>query len=174
MAGKRQKDPRALQGQQPKPALLVLPKPARPRPPACPKRADGEPLDARARARWSAMWKGMSAGAWDRDGDLAELARFILTYDLWLQLDDVVRRGLLVKGSRGQPRLNPAFAERARLGAELSRTAEAFGLTPRDRMRLGIEGADMARSMAAAERELSLEAYEDEFELPDGWEVANE
>jgi hypothetical protein len=175
LAGKRQKDPRTLADRRPsrRGDVLVLPAQARVRTPACPRRQDGTQLTSLARSRWADIWASSASAAWDRRGDLVALTRYIITLDLWLQVDGVVRRAPLVRGSQEQPRANPLFVQRGLLGTEMSRMEERFGLTVIDRIRLGMLGDEVAPPRPSP-RELRLEAYQGDFEVPEGWEVADD
>lgn len=172
MVGKRQKHPSLLQGHRPKPKLITLPARQRVQAPPLPRLPEGQTWHRIARQRWREMWSGEIAATWDRRADLGALYRYIMTFDRWLKFDELVRKTPLVKGSRGQVRENPLAVRLSMLSAELSRFEERYGLTPLDRMRLGIEIGGAAQGLKTAADLLADEsAQASDYEVPDGWEI---
>lgn len=172
MAGKRQKHPSTLQGHRPRPNLVALPALRRLPAPPLPRLPDAQTWHRLTRARWREMWAGDVAGTWDRKGELGPLYRYILTFDRWLQYDELVRKAPIVKGSMGQLRENPLATRLSVLNAELGRFEEKYGLTPSDRMRLGIELGGAAQGLKTAADLLAEQAGPaDDYSVPDGWEV---
>ena len=104
-----------------------------------------------ARERWNQMWSSDVAGSWDRAGDGGALTRYIFSFDRWMKLSELMVGKEMVRGSRGQVRANPLFGVLATLAVELKLAEEKFGLTPLDRMRLGIEIGGAAQGMKTAE-----------------------
>lgn len=223
MAGKRQKNPRALQGHRKVPGLIALPSRTQERRwsrgeleamtrdqlrelagksgvsknglktelverllssddglvsadmPALPvvEFQEGTGWHAQAVVRWREIWASDVAQIWDRRGDMGRLVRYIVNFDGWLKLTEAISGREVVRGSRGQARANPLFSVRTGLELELKAAEEKLGLTPMDRMRLGIEIGGAAQGLDSARKileEQSLPA--DSFDLPEGWEVS--
>lgn len=177
MAGRRQKPRQALVDRRPeRGALVVLPARKKERPPALPRVnwPNGQSWHPVARARWREMWSSDVARTWDRAGELSALGRYIRSLDRWLKYDELVLRSPMVKGSMGQLRENPLASRMAVLSGELRVFEEKFGLTPLDRMRLGIELGGAAQGIKTASELLAEFATDpDEYALPDDWELAN-
>lgn len=134
-----------------------------------PEGTDWHPL---ACARWREMWGSDVAASWERQADGGRLTRYILGFDRWLKLNELMVGREVVKGSRGQVRANPLFGVLASLEYDLKATEEKFGLTPMDRMRLGIEiGGAAAGLRDAAEIMAEQTMSPDEWAAPDGWQV---
>ncbi len=135
---------------------------------------DGTEWHPMARLRWTEMWSSAIAATWDRPGDMGALTRYIVNYDRWLKLDEMVRRTPLVKGSMKQARPNPLFVTMATVAGELRVAEEKFGLTLLDRMRAGIEIGGAAEGLKTAADILAEEAAEpDDWAVPEGWEVGS-
>ena len=58
------------------------------------------------------------------------------------------RKGRLVKGSTGQPVLNPLYKHVQSLEAQISTLEERFGLTPLSRLKLGVQFGEAQRTLA--------------------------
>ena len=146
MSGQRQKAPARLQGHRKVQAgLVVVPggqgddvmtsqKPAK-----LPRAADGRPLHAGARQLWNAFWASDAAQAVAWEADRHRLVRWIRCVNELLLVEGEFLAQRIVKGSMGQPRLNPLWAYIRDLLAEVERAEEVFGMNPRSRFRLGIE-----------------------------------
>ncbi len=92
-----------------------------------------------SRARWRQFWESRSAKAVDPDSDLPRLIRWIQAADEYDRTAKVVRTSRLVKGSMGQPVLNPLVAYLIHLDTLISRAETDFGMTPAARMRLKLD-----------------------------------
>jgi hypothetical protein len=109
--------------------------PAIPRPP-------GGLLVATER-RWDAFWRSGVSQVIDLDADMPRLHRWIRDSDEFTRVDREIRRvGRLVVGSMGQPVLNPLYGLLRELDDRLRRAEAAFGMTPMDRLRLGLTLAE--------------------------------
>lgn len=134
-----------------------------------PEGKDWHPL---ARSRWGEMWESDVATSWERRADSGRLGRYIFNFDRWLKLSELMVGREVVKGSRGQVRANPLFGVLASLEGDLKATEEKFGLTPMDRMRLGIEIGGAAAGLRDAAEIMAEQSMEpDEWAAPDGWQI---
>jgi P27 family predicted phage terminase small subunit len=106
-----------------------------------------------------AFWRSEVAGAVDLHSDLGRLGRWIRDVDEYERSLSEFRRGRLVEGSMGQPRLNPLAARLKDLEASIRETEREFGMTPLSRLRLGIAVGQAALTAAEVNR-LALEAAE--------------
>src|SRR5207245_8398909 len=109
-------------------------------------------LLAVGRKRWRAYWESGLAQAVDRAVDMARIERWILTSDECEKVSATLKRVPLVKGSTGQPAMNPLLSYLSVLLAELRAAETELGMTPLPRQRLGIAygqarltDADLAR-----------------------------
>ena len=93
-------------------------------------------LLASSRARWRAFWDSPSAALVNLESDLPRLARWIQASDEYERAAKVVRDTRLVKGSMGQPTLNPLVAYLTHLEGIITRAEAEFGMTPAARIRL--------------------------------------
>jgi len=91
------------------------------------------------RDRWAAFWASPPAKAVDLDADLPRLIRWAQATDEHDRAAETVRQARLVKGSMGQPVLNPLVAYLAQLEQTIRAAEDAFGMTPAARMRLKLE-----------------------------------
>ncbi len=117
------------------------------------------------REQWDAIWSSPVATYWDRSSDMGGLVRYIKLFDEWIATQDIIRAAPTATGSRGQPRPHPLGAAIQRLEHSLRSLETRYGLTPKDRVGLGI---DIATGIDAGERlrrELDEAAAELEAEL---------
>jgi hypothetical protein len=91
--------------------------------------------------------------------------RWITYHDELFRLWREYRSRRIVEGSKGQPVVNPAFEAALKLEREIARVEERFGLTPLDRMRLGISFGEARRSLADINEDLD-DGDGEEFILP--------
>ena len=91
-----------------------------------------------SRDRWQRFWESPAAHAVNLDSDLPRLIRWIQASDEYERAARVVREARLVKGSMGQPVLNPLVTYLVHLEGILSRTEKEFGMTPASRARLNL------------------------------------
>lgn len=96
-------------------------------------------LLASSRARWRQFWDSAAAQVIDLDSDMPRLLRWIQAADEYDRTAKVVRDARLVKGSMGQPVLNPLVAYLIHLDTLISRAETEFGMTPAARMRLKLD-----------------------------------
>ncbi len=130
------------------------------------------------REQWDAIWSSPVAAYWDRASDMGGLVRYIKLFDEWIATQDIIRATPTTTGSRGQIRPHPLGAAIQRLEHSLRSLETRYGLTPKDRVGLGIDitagidaGERLRRELdeaaAAIEAELD-EAFEAEFVVADG------
>jgi P27 family predicted phage terminase small subunit len=126
-------------------------------------------LLAISRKRWRAYWTSNLAQAVDREVDMPRIERWIEISDEYERVYAIFKRTRLVKGSTGQPALNPLASYIASLWAELRAAETELGMTPLARQRLGIAygqqrltAQDLNR--IARERRGLPEPWEDEWE----------
>lgn len=88
------------------------------------------------RTRWRAFWDSPSAALVNLDSDLPRLARWIQAADEYDRAAKIVRGARLLKGSTGQPALNPLVGYLVHLEGIITRAETEFGMTPAARIRL--------------------------------------
>lgn len=121
-------------GKAERPKLGIVP--ARPVNAPVPKPPAG--LLARSRRVWRSYWQSQVANAADELADTHRLIRWIQYVDEYERVYDVFRKTRLVKGSMGQPVLNPLGAYLVTVEGNINRAENEMGLTPLARLRLGI------------------------------------
>lgn len=92
-----------------------------------------------ARDRWRQFWESQAALAVDLDSDMPRLLRWIQVTDEYDRTAKVIRQARVVKGSMGQPVLNPLVAYLVHLESMITRTEKEFGMTPMARARLNLK-----------------------------------
>jgi P27 family predicted phage terminase small subunit len=92
-----------------------------------------------SRDRWHQFWASPAAKAVNLESDLPRLIRWIQAADEYDRAAKVVREARLVKGSMGQPVLNPLVTYLVHLEGILTRTEKEFGMTPAARARLNLD-----------------------------------
>ena len=117
------------------------------------------------KALWASFWAAPIAQLVDRVADLGRLQRWILYVDEWSRLMRSFRRERMVKGSRGQNVVSPMLQAALALEAKIAEVEARFGLTPSDRMRLGISFGEAHRSLKDLNADLDVVADE-EYALP--------
>jgi len=152
--------------------VLELVKGTRPIPPM--PRAFSGTWTAAAKSLWEAFWTAPIAQnpqVVNRQSDMPRLSRWILYCDEWFRLMRQYRRERVVRGSVGQPVMNPAFAAALAAEKEIAKIEERFGLTPLDRMRLGITFSEARSALDKLNEDLEVDGAEDDFGVPAGYEV---
>src|SRR5207249_4828473 len=130
-------------------------------------------LLASSRKRWRAYWESNLAQAVDRQVDLARIERWILTSDECEKVSATLKRVPLVKGSTGQPAMNPLLSYLSVLLAELRAAETELGMTPLARQRLGIEYGRARLTMQDLNRMMRERRGQRERDpLLDEWEEA--
>lgn len=117
------------------------------------------------RKRWDEYWASPVSAAVDRHSDIARLERWIRQVDEYERVQRVFRKSRLVRGSTGQPVLNPLAAYINTLEQSIARTETEFGMTPMARLRLGIAVGEAHRSLAELNAEVNADD-DDEWDDP--------
>ena len=120
----------------------------------------------RHRDAWERYWRSEVGRAADPDVDTTRVIRWIQDVDEFERTQVVVKRARLVKGSQGQPVLNPLTHYLTQLDTRIRHAEMQLGLTPLSRMRLGIT-AGVAKLTAAA----LVKALADDDDEPEPWEA---
>jgi P27 family predicted phage terminase small subunit len=129
-------------------------------------------LDA-SRKRWKSFWQSAVSKAVDLDADLYRVERWIGCVDEYERVNAAFKKTRLVKGSTGQPALNPLASYLQQLLNEINKAEAELGLTPLARMRLGIaygEAKLTALELARAVDELDAPVIESGL-LEGEWEA---
>jgi len=92
-----------------------------------------------ARDRWARFWLSQAASAVHLESDLPRLRRWIQATDEYDRAAKVIRASRLVRGSMGQPVLNPLVNYLMHLESMITRTEKEFGMTPMARVRLNLD-----------------------------------
>jgi len=124
-----------------------------------------------SRKHWRAYWLSDVARAADRKVDLPRIERWIGALDEYARVNAIFKQTRLVKGSTGQPALNPFANYLASLALELRAAENDLGLTPLARLRLGITYGqwrftleDLQRSLGQSTKGRRVEEWEAEWE----------
>lgn len=94
------------------------------------------------RARWDELWGSPMAAALQLAADRSAIERLFVLYDELERATRMYRKARMVKGSMGQPVLNPAAKLMTQLGAEVRQLEDRFGLTPKARVNMGAPAAE--------------------------------
>ena len=150
--------------------LSVLPAGQDAPPPAPPP---GIRKGTRARALWDAVWASELARIIDRRTDLPRLERWIEATAELQRVRRTLQKARLVRGSTGQPVLNPLAAYASDLERTIEKAEDAFGMTPKARLGLGLDVAALAKTAADLNRMLEGDddgdAPADEDAIPGIW-----
>lgn len=150
--------------------LSVLPTGQDAPPPAPPP---GIRKGTRARRLWEAVWESELRKVIDRRTDLPRLERWILATAELERVRRTLQRTRLVRGSTGQPVLNPLAAYAADLERTIEKAEDAFGMTPKARLGLGLDVAALAKTAADLNRMLEDQGDDgdepDEEAIPGNW-----
>lgn len=89
-----------------------------------------------SRDRWRKFWDSQAAQVVDTDSDLPRLVRWVQATDEYDRAAKVVKQARLVRGSTGQPSLNPLVTYLVHLEGVIARAEAEFGMTPLSRLKL--------------------------------------
>ncbi len=95
-------------------------------------------------AQWEAYWASPIGRLADPATDLPVIERLFSLRDERERAYRAYRKRRVMAGSRGCPRLNPAWEVIAAADAEIRELEDRFGLTPWARMQLGMQCRDVA------------------------------
>ena len=114
-----------------------------------------------SRDRWRQFWESRAALAVDTASDMPRLLRWIQVTDEYDRTARTIRSARLVKGSMGQPVLNPLVAYLVHLEAMITRTEKEFGMTPMARARLDLKRPSTDEELADLFAEFSASEVRD-------------
>jgi P27 family predicted phage terminase small subunit len=100
--------------------------------------AERRNLSTTAKGMWRDLWCSPAASAWNAEADGPALLRYLIALDTWLAWQLIVKQAPLIRGSKEQLRPNPLITQMRVLERELRATEEAFGMSPRARISLGV------------------------------------
>lgn len=120
-----------------------------------------------SRKRWQAYWTSKVAAAADPQSDGHRIERWIRSVDEYERIFAVFKKTRLVRGSTGQPVLNPLAAYLQQLRDDLMRAENELGLTPLARQRLGIAYGEASLTALELNRQLDSLDLADETDEPD-------
>jgi P27 family predicted phage terminase small subunit len=128
-------------------------------------------LSKRSRELWDEFWRSNVAGAVEPP-DLYALKRWIQSVDERDRLLAVVQKATTVRGSQGQPVLNPLAKRLDQLEGQIERFERQFGMTPKARADLGIATGQAAMTAEQLNRmaneDASSQDQNDDDETIDG------
>lgn len=108
---------------------------------------------------WAQLWADPIASVFE-PSDVGALRRLATLVDERERAFRAFRRGRVVAGSKGQPRLHPLGRLVADLDVEIRNLEDRFGLSPQARLRLGVQFAESARSLDELNRRLNVDMDE--------------
>ena len=111
-------------------------------------------LTAASKKRWRTFWLSPLATVVEISTDLHRVERWITAVDEYEKVGKVFRGARLVKGSTGQPVLNPLATYLATLETTISRAEQELGMTPMARLKLGIAVGQMRLTADALNKSL--------------------
>ena len=161
------KDPTRRQGHRPDRALTVLPaKPAseraknRTKTAKTPVPKPPKGLLSATKQLWKAFWNSPVSHAVDLAADRYRLERWINCVDEYERVNAAFKNTRIVKGSTGQPVLNPLSQYLQQLLAEINKAEAELGLTPLARMRLGVVYGEAKLTALELNRVLDQQMHE--------------
>ena len=111
-------------------------------------------------AEWAGYWSSAVSAAVDLSSDRPAIDRLFSLYDERRRAFNAYKKNRMVRGSQGQPVLNPMFRAMALMDTEIRALEDRVGLTPKARAMLGIALGDAKKSLSDLNRELEVEAVE--------------
>lgn len=99
------------------------------------------------KSRWDLFWRS-DVSSLVTDADMPALWRLFELIDERERCMTSARKGRLVKGSTGQPVLNPLYKHVQSLESQINTLEERFGLTPMSRLKLGVKFGEAQRTLA--------------------------
>lgn len=110
--------------------------------------------------QWDAWWASPMAALIDVASEGAIVLRMFDLLDQAERLEREGRKATLVKGSTGQPSINPLLKHAQALREEARKDEAVLGRGPRRRLDLGVKFGEAARSIDDANRRLATHAVE--------------
>ena len=117
-------------------------------------------LSAAATRAWAAYWGDVIAGV-VRPGDRPLIERWISNVDRYTRFMRLADREPVVVGSTGQPRPNPLYDLALKIEASIKADEQQLGIGPLNRLRLGVQLAEGAKSLADLTAEADEEGDDD-------------
>ena len=111
---------------------------------------------------WVSYWHSSVAKVTDPQTDLLALRRLFSLYDDRERCFRAYKKQRLVPGSRKQEVMNPLAGQIAKVDALILQLEDRFGLTPRSRLQLGIDLAQVVKSIEDRNRSLNIDEYEED------------
>ena len=105
--------------------------------------------------RWAIYWASPVGQLADPETDLPAILRLYSLYDERERAYRAYKKRRLVKGSQGQPVVNPAWRQVPVMDAEIRQLEDRLGLTPQSRLKLGVTFGAAARSLEDLNRDLT-------------------
>lgn len=100
-------------------------------------------LTPRAKREWRRLGRLLLAANIPTELDALALGALCQSYARWIEAQEAIARtGLLVRGDKGIPRINPLLAISRDCQAEYTRLLTEFGMTPSSRSRIRVEKAE--------------------------------
>lgn len=135
--------------------------------PACPAKLAGvAPLKQTVEA-WDRLWASDVVSVVDLRSDIESVVRWASLLDERERAFRAFRASRLVKGSQGQPVLNPLWAVIRSCDPELRALEDRIGLSPKARLQLGITFAEAGKSLDELNRMMDDEGGGDDDDLSD-------
>lgn len=111
---------------------------------------------------WAAYWRSELSKLVDPDSDMPAILRLFRMYDERERAHRNFVKARIVKGSKGQPRINPLASFIKDLDAEIRQLEDRLGMTPKARLQLGITFGDAMRSLHDLNRDLQRDDEEED------------
>lgn len=128
-------------------------------------------LTAASKKRWRTFWLSPLAKVVEISTDLHRVERWIQAVDEYEKVGKVFRSSRLVKGSTGQPVLNPLASYLANLETSISRAEQELGMTPLARLKLGIAVGQAKLTAEALNKSLNDTGERPEIAEVEAWEA---
>lgn len=120
-------------------------------------------LSEELRESWEGYWSSPIANATEQGSKLKIVTRLWQLYDLREKHYLLYRNNPLVKGSTGQPVINPLGKQMQALDSQILQMEDRLGLNPKAQLYLGVQWAQgQHQLMDLAERTFSAQTPKDE------------
>lgn len=107
--------------------------------------------------RWEVYWSSPIGQLADPQTDLPAIERLFSLLDERERAYRSYKKRRVVKGSTGQPVINPAWKHVPIMDAEIRQLEDRLGLTPQSRLKLGVTFGAAARSLEDLNRDLTVD-----------------
>jgi hypothetical protein len=109
---------------------------------------------------WTGFWSDVVSGAM-RPADTAVAARWAKNFDRYLRLIAQADREPMILGSQGQMRPNPLYRLAMLLEASIRADEAQMGIGPLNRLRLGAQFSEAAKTLAEINTEAANDGADD-------------